>query len=275
LAILSAATRLRLIAVVFLGSLLIAACGQETTTGGGGGPDTLEPGKLTVGSCLDYKPFEYYKGDQLKGFDVEIVEAIGKELDLDVLWKKAAFPTIFTALAGGKFDMVAAASTITAERKQIVDFSKPYYNSRQGFTVNVKETPDLKSTDDLGNGDIVGVQGGTTGKDWAEQNLTKQGVQIKTFDAAPDAFTDLEAGNIAGIINDEPSSQAEVEERSNLRVVQAIDTGEHYGLALPKDNPDLTSAVNDALQKVIDDGTYAQIFKKYFPGVEVPSEYSS
>src|SRR6478672_11216017 len=91
---------------------------------------TLKAGTLTVGSCLDYKPFEFKDAQgNLKGFDVEIMEAIAQKMGLSgVTWVKANFDTIFTALATGqKFDAVAAASTITAAREQIVDFSNPYY----------------------------------------------------------------------------------------------------------------------------------------------------
>src|SRR5207247_2344581 len=152
-------------------------------------------------------------------------------------------------------------------------FSDPYYNARQSLTVNTDNTPDVKSTDDLKSGDVVGVQKGTTGEMWAQDNLASKGVQIKSFTNAPDAFTDLEAGHIVGVINDEPSSESEVESRPSLSVVEPIDTGEHYGLAFSPDNPQLTAAVNGALKEVIADGTYAQIFKKYFPGTPVPPEY--
>jgi ABC-type amino acid transport substrate-binding protein len=237
--------------------------------------DTLVAGKLKVASCLDYKPFEYYEGTTLKGFDVDLTEAIAGKLGLEVQWVKANFDTIFTALAAKQFDLVAAASTITEERQQVVNFSDPYYASEQALTINSVKTPDIASTDDLTSGDTVGVQKGTTGKDWAEANLAPNGVQIRTFDLAPDAFTALEAGQVQGVINDAPSSAAEIETRPSLKIAQQIDTGENYGLAIGKTNPTLLAAVNQALKDLIADGTYAQIFTKYFPGVEVPAQFSA
>ena len=271
---------LRLLAIAAMAVLVFAACGEdEDETPAGGATDegpqfeTLEEGVLQVGSCLEYEPFEYREGGELKGFDVELTEAIAGELALEVKWVKANFDTIFTAVAGGQFDMVAAASTITPERDQEVDFSDPYFNARQGLSANTSETPDIQSTDDLGDGDVVGVQKGTTGKAWAEDNLVAQGVELRTYDAIPDAFTDLEAGNLVAIVNDEPSSVAEVANRQGLEVVQGIDTGEVYGLAFSPDNPELTEAVNQALADLITDGTYASIFETYFPGQEIPPEY--
>ena len=228
-----------------------------------------------MGSCLDYKPFEFVKNGEEMGFDVELAEEIATRLGLEVQWVTANFDTIFTAVAAREFDMVAAASTITEERLAEVDFSEPYFNARQGFSVNTNETPDITSVDDLQEGDVVGVQKGTTGKAWAEENLAPKGIEIKTFDAAPDAFSDLEAGGVVGVVNDEGSSIAEVETRSGLEVVEAIDTDEHYGFAFSKDNPELTAAANEALAEIIADGTYEQIFKKWFPDLPVPEEYAA
>lgn len=264
-------------------ALALAACAEEAAPpAGGGGGGTPEPtfttnqeGILQVGSCLDYPPFESVKGGDEVGFDVDLAEEIASRLGLEVEWVRADFDTIFTAVAGGQFDMVAAASTITPERDKIVDFSDGYYNSRQSLAVNVQETPDIASTDDLGEGDIVGVQKGTTGKDWAAENLEPQGVQIKTFTSATDAFRDLEAGNIAGVLNDEPSSVEIVKDLTGVEVIQAIDTGEVYGFAFSPENPELTEAVNGALGEIIADGTYAEIFGRYFPGVEVPPEFQT
>ena len=236
---------------------------------------TLKEGTLTVGSCLDYRPFEFTKNGELTGFDVEIMEEIASRMGLTgVTWVKANFDTIFIALATGqRFDAVAAASTITPEREQQVDFSEPYYNSRQSLTINKDKTPDVATTDDLKSGDIVGVQKGTTGKDWATDNLAPKGIQVRTYTNVTEAFTDLEAGRIVGVVNDEPSSISETESRPSLEVVEAIDTGEHYGIAINPQNDTLKPAIDASLAALIADGTYAQLFKKYFPTLPLPPEY--
>jgi polar amino acid transport system substrate-binding protein len=275
-----------IVAVLAVLGLIAGACAEEETPGGGGGGGesptpaftTLNEGVLTVGSCLDYKPFESVPpGGEPTGFDVELTVAIADKLGLTVEWRKQNFNTIFTAVSQGQFDMVAAAVTATGkvgrERAQTVDFSDFYYNSEQGFTVNTDKTPEIASVDDLKSGDVVGVQVGTTGEQWAKDNLAPNGVQIKGYTAAPQAFTDLEAGNVAGVINDAPSSAAEVEGRPGLEVVQQIDTNEKYAFAFAKDNTALVDAWNEGLKEVIADGTYATIFAKYFPGVQLPTEY--
>ena len=269
-------------------ALIGTSCGSDeepaaggATSAGGSAPafTTLEQGVLTVGSCLDYPPFESVKGGKEVGFDIDVTEAIAEQLGLQVKWVRANFDTIFTAVAGGQFDMVAAAVTATGktgeERAQTVAFSDYYYNSRQSLSVNTQETPDIQSTDDLGDGDAVGVQRGSTGKIWAEENLQPNGVEVRTYTASPDSFRDLQAGVVQGVINDEPASAEIVTEFPGLEVVEAIDTNEKYAFAFAKDNPALVEAVNGAFQALIDDGTYATIYEKWFPGAPVPEEFQA
>lgn len=241
--------------------------------------ELIEPGVLKVGSCLDFPPFEAVEGGDEVGFDVDLTEEIAERLGLEVEWIRANFDTIFTAVAGHQFDMVAAAVTATGEtgeeRDQEVDFSDLYYNSRQSMAVNTDETPDLTSTDQLGEGDIVGVQRGTTGKIWAEDNLEAQGVELRTYTAVPDAFRDLQAGVITAVINDEPSSAAIVEDFPGTAVVQPIDTNEKYALVFAEDTPNLLEAVNLAFAQIVADGTYEQIYAEWFPGAPVPEEFQA
>jgi ABC-type amino acid transport substrate-binding protein len=278
-------TLVRSMASLVLVALLATACGstdKNNSSGpaaGGGNPapsasfTTVKKGFLTVGSCLDYPPFEYYKKGHLKGFDVDVVEAVAKKLNLKVQWVKSNFNTIFNAVSAHKFDMVAAASTITPERKKVVNFSEPYYNALLSLTINKDKTPTIKSTDDLKKGDIVGVQKGTTNAIWATQNLEPKGIQIKSFTSAPDAMSDLESGRIVGVINDQTSSISIVKNRPSLQVVQPIQANQNYGFAFAPDTPQLTVAVNGALEALINDGSYETIYHRYFPGVPVPKEF--
>lgn len=267
--------------------LVATACAEDETPTGKTTPTagettpaepqfgTIDEGILKVGSCLDYPPFESVEAGDEVGFDVDLSEEIASRLGLTVEWVRADFDTIFTAVASDQFDMVAAASTINDEREEVVDFSDPYYNSRQALVVNTAQTPEITSQADLGEGHIVGVQKGTTGQAYAKENLVPQGVELKTFQAAPDAFRDLEAGNIVAVVNDEPSSAASIADLTGLEIVEPIDTDERYGFAFSPNNPELREAANGALAEIIADGTYATIFETYFPGVEVPSEFQA
>jgi polar amino acid transport system substrate-binding protein len=273
-------TRVWLAALIAVFALIVASCADEDgggetaatgptaetaatgATGETGFPafTTLEDGVLSVGSCLDYVPFEWVEGDDKMGFDVDLTEAIAERLGLTVEWVRSDFVGIFVQVAGGSFDMVAAASTITDDREEKVDFSDSYYNSLQSLTVNAEQTPDITSTDQLGEGDVVNVQKGSTGEIWATENLVPQGVELKAFTSSTDSFRDLEAGNAVGVLNDYDASVGIVSDLPSLEVVQQIDTDEHYGFAFSPSNPELREAWNLALAQVIADGTYEEIY---------------
>lgn len=248
------------------------ATGPTGETGGIPEFSTLQEGVLSVGSCLDYPPFESVEAGQEVGFDVDMVEEIASRLGVTVEWVRADFDTIFTAVAGGQFDMVAAASTITEEREQTVDFSDPYFNSRQALVVNSEETPDLTSYEQLQPGDVVGVQKGTTGAAWARQNLP-DGVEIQTFTSATDGLRALEGGAMTAFVADEPFVAEATADLPSLAVVQGIDTDEKYGFAFSPENPELRDAVNIVLAEMIADGTYAAIYDRWFPGAPLPPEF--
>ena len=239
--------------------------GETATETAGPSFSTLEEGVLTVGSDIPFPPFEFREGGELTGYDVELVEEIASRLNLTTDWRDTAFDTIFTQLAAGRYDLVASATTITPEREEQVNFTTPYYRAQQSLTINSEETPDIQSTEDLGEGDSVAVQTGTTGEAWARENLAPNGVQVRSFPEAPDTYTALEAGNVTGVIFDEPASIAEAENRPALEVVEAIDTDEEYGFGVDPQNEELLDAINGVLQEMIDDGTYQQIYDKYFP----------
>ena len=140
--------------------------------------------------------------------------------------------------------------------------------------MNTNERDDIMSVDDLKEGDVIAVQGGTTGKAWAEENLA-EGIEIRSFPEGPDGYTALEAGEVDGVINDEPTALAEIVEREGLEVVETIETGESYGIAVDPENEELLEAINQALAEIIEDGTYEEIYSKYPdlpPGGNVAAE---
>jgi polar amino acid transport system substrate-binding protein len=292
---------LTFVAILAATSLVFAACGEdeepttpsanETEDSGDGGDaefTLVEPDHLTVGSDIPYPPFEFNDDSgALTGFDVDIVRAIAEKLGLentDDDWLSVNFDTIFQQLqAGNKFDVVAAAVTayapegspafdVTEERKTVVDFTVPIYPSLQSLTVDTEASPDVMGVDDLPDGARVAVQASTTGAFYAEENLTN--VELVRFPRAPQMYQALEAGQVDAVFNDLPVTLEAIKGRDQLQVVEQVETGEEYAIAVAKDNPALLEAMNGALEELFADGTYAEIYEKYFPEQELP-EYAS
>jgi polar amino acid transport system substrate-binding protein len=293
--------RFSLLFVSLLALMLIAAaCGEEEPTDAGsddsgteepaeGEPEynLVEEGVLTVGSDIPYPPFEFEEGGELTGFDVEIVREVADRLGLenpDEAWISTDFGTIFQQLASGsQFDIVAAAVTgyapegtpaseTVAERTAVVDFTVPFYPSLQSLTVDSEASPDITSVDSLPDGARVGVQRATTGAFYAEENLT--GAELVSFEKAPQMYQQLQAGQLDAVFNDLPVTVDSIKDKPGLEIVEQVPTGEEYAIAVSKDNPELTDAINGALEEMFDDGSFAEIYTKYFPEQELP-EYAS
>ncbi len=266
----------RLLWLVLVFALVVAACGDddessETTTGEttatteAASSLTQTPGVLTVGSDIPFPPFEDFDdAGNVIGFDADLVNEMANRLGLTVEWVDTDFDTIFTQLATGQFDVVASATTITPERSQQVNFTDPYYNAQQALTVNTDLTPGLRSVDALGEGFSVAVQTGTTGSDWATENLAPNGVDVVEFPAAPDTYNALEAGQVDAVIFDEPNAVDEAANRAGLEVVDVIDTNEKYGFGVDPAREELLNQLNAAFSAMVDDGTYDAIYSTWF-----------
>lgn len=229
------------------------------------GPSTLEPGVLTVGSDISFPPFEEFDASgEVVGFDAELVNEMARRLDLEVKWVDTSFDTIFTQLATGTFDMVASATTVTAERAEMVNFTNGYFNANQSLVVNTNETPDIQALADLSAGDSVAVQTGTTGAAWATENLAPLGIEVREFPEAPDTYNALEGGQVTGVIFDIDSALGEAEARPGLEVVEEMPTGEVYGFGVNPENTELLDALNGALAEMISDGFYQETYDAWF-----------
>ncbi|MEZ5077395.1 MAG: transporter substrate-binding domain-containing protein [Solirubrobacterales bacterium] len=243
-------------------SLVVAACGGSDD-GGTTAADTEEAesggAPLTVGSDIPYPPFEQGKPGNYTGFDVELLEAVGESIGRPVEFEDTSFDTIFLDLAQGKFDVVASAATITEEREETVDFTNPYYLSEQAILV--KEGSEVDSVEAM-SGATIGVQQGTTGQEFVEEKV--EAGELRKYPQGPDAVNALENGTVEAVVIDIPVAENAVEASSGLEISAAIPTEEEYGFAVKQGETELLEELNEGLATVIEDGTYAQLYEKYF-----------
>ena len=276
---------MRLMAALAAVSLLAAACGddadepdedvtEETADEAvddadeidASGLDLVAEGTLTVCSDIPYAPFEFEDPDAptgYSGFDIELMEAITEVLSLDIAVVATGFEglTSGASMAAGQCDIAASAMTITEERAENVDFADAYYEAKQSLLVPVDAG--IESIDDLVEGLSVGVQSGTTGEIYAQENVP--GAELIAFESSGDLFVALEAGRIDAILQDLPVNAEQARADDAITVVDEFDTEEDYGFAMEKDRADgLVDAINAALAQVRADSTYDTLYDKYF-----------
>jgi ABC-type amino acid transport substrate-binding protein len=249
-------------AVLAIAALGVSAgCGGDDDNGGGGGNELglIQEGKLLIGTDTPYPPFEIGQPPDITGYDIEVGRAVAQKLGLEPTFQDTSFDTIFRDLSQGKFDFVLAATTITPDREQKVDFTDPYYAADQALVV----TPgsDIRTVEDLAD-KTVGAQDGTTGEEYANDETDAS--DVRGFPEGPDAINALKAGQVDATIIDQPVAVDALEKEGGIEIATIIPTGELYGIPVAQDNDALREQMNKALQEMKDDGTLAGLYQKYF-----------
>jgi ABC-type amino acid transport substrate-binding protein len=263
-------SRLLAVLAVLALALVAAGCGGGSDDEGGGGDEGGGKEALTVGSDIPYPPFEEGKAPNYKGFDVGLMEAIGENIGREVEFEDTSFDTIFRDLAQGKFDAVASATTITDEREETVDFTNPYYRSEQAILVK-KGGEAIDSVEGL-KGKTVGVQQGTTGQEFSEEQA--EAGEVRPYPQGPDAVAALRTGAVDAVVIDIPVAENAVEAEPGVEISAAIPTEEEYGFVVKQGETELLDELNEGLKEAMDDGTYAEIYEKWFKH-EPPKEIFS
>lgn len=225
----------------------------------------VEDGKLTVAAELGFAPFESMnpQSGAPEGFDVDIAGEIAKRLGLEVNYLPSQkFDTLVPMIKqGGKADIAIAGITINDERSQSIDFSDPYLDSNQSLVV--KKDSDATAESLNVSGKKIVVQGGTTGEEWATENIPN--ATVVPLDDVAAALAGVQTGLYDGMVVDLPvASNLLSSSYTDLKIAQEIATGEQYGICISKDNPGLKDAVNKVLADMKSDGTMDKLQTKWF-----------
>ena len=220
---------------------------------------TAEGGTLIMGTNATFPPYEYYEGDEIVGIDVEIAQAIGEKLGMEVTVEDMEFDALIPALASNKVDIVAAGMTVTPERQESVNFTDTYATAAQ--VIIVKQGSDIASSEDL-NGKILGVQMGTTGDSLASEI---EGAQVERFNKYFEAIQSVLQGKIDAVIIDSAPAKAFAEKDENLVILDEALSSEDYAKAINQDNTELLDKVNAAIAELDEEGTLDEIVNKYIP----------
>lgn len=264
--------KLTIAAMVVTLGISLAACGKGTTDNKASetkaAKNTLDKDELVVGLDDTFVPmgFKNESGD-IVGFDVDLANAVGKKLNKKIKFQSIDWSMKETELENGNIDLIWNGYSITDERKEKVEFSKPYLNNTQVIVTladsNINAKSDLK-------GKKVGAQNGSTAVDAVEKeaDLMKSfdGGKLVTFEDNNAALMDLEAKRLDAIVVDEILARYYMKARGaeKYKILKDNFGSEQYGVGIRKGDTKFVEAFNKALDEVIADGTAAEISKKWF-----------
>lgn len=244
-----------------------AGCAEEVNTAGqtqaGDEVQLMNDGQLTVCTHLPYEPFQFRDGGEVVGFDVDLVDLVAEELGVEQNLVDTSFEGIETgqSFETGQCDLAAAAITITPERDNVMDFSEGYFDADQALLVQADS--DVESLADL-EGKVLGVQQGTTGEEYATEHAEQHGYDTRQYEDLELLQQGVRNGAVDAGINDNSVLLYATKDNDAVEVSAEFDTGEQYGIAVADGNGALKAKIDEVIEKAKQDGTYDEIYEKWF-----------
>lgn len=219
--------------------------------------------ELVVGSSATYRPFAYESpSKEIVGYDVDIIKAIAQKAGLQIKVVNTPWTGIFAALNNGDVDLVISGVTINDKRKQSYDFTMPYFEARQLIAVQKDST--AKTLKDLA-GKKIGVVTGSTGDDTASREFGKTNPDIRRFESTPVVISELVNSGVDAAIGDNGVIAFRAQEHKQLKTINdPAFPKEYFGVVVKQGNKALLDKLNSGLTAIKADGSYAQIYKKWF-----------
>jgi polar amino acid transport system substrate-binding protein len=252
-------------AVLLVAAIAAGAAAQDV-------PDRIKKaGKLVAATQPNYAPIAYKDPatNQLMGFDIELGEAIAKELGLKIEWQETAFAQMISSLVTGRVDIVIAGMSDLPGRREQVDFVD-YLKSGAQFYTSQANAATIKSASDL-CGKKVGASRSTNWpaqiEEWSKQNCVAKGkpaIAVVGTEGSIDARTQLKSGRLdGGVQGSETLTYFQKLEPNTYVIVGPAFTESLMGIPTSKTEAQLRDAIKGALERLQKNGTYDRIAAKY------------
>lgn len=228
-----------------------------------------DAGILKLSINATYPPMEYKDPDTntFKGLDIDLVDALAAKLGLKVERSDGLFAQLVPALTTGRTAFILSGMTDTPQRQETMDFVN---YMRAGAMFYVLSSSAVKDPIELCGKKVATVRSTTYPgqiKDWSDQNCVAAGkpaIEVVGTESSPDARLQLKQNRVeAAVQGGETIPFTSKQEGGIYRVIGKPLTTVFYGAAFRKTDTAFRDAVADALQALIDDGTYGKIFEKW------------
>jgi polar amino acid transport system substrate-binding protein len=234
------------------------------------GTAMAEGEKIVIGTEGAYPPFNNLESDgSLTGFDIDIAKALCEEMKAQCTFVTQDWEGIIPALISKKFDAIVASMSITAERKEQVDFTNKYYNTPPAIVVP-KDSTITEATEDALDGKTLGAQSATTHSNYAEAHMKKS--ELKLYPTSEEYKLDIVNGRIDGVIDDVvvlsqwlKAADGACCKLLGVLPIDPVINGEGAGIAVRKGDDALREKFNAAIDAIRKNGKYKEINDKYFP----------
>ena len=241
-------------------ALSLVACGNADNNEGDDGKKTF-----VMGIDPEYPPFSYLdENGEYAGFDVEICKAACDLLGWDFEVFSVNWDQKLVQLNGKECDCIWSGMTILDSMKDAgYVISAPYYDNTQ--VIMVKEGSDIKSSADLA-GKVVAVQLGTSGESLLKGDLADMAAtfdELTTCDSFLKCFTELDSNGVDAVFVDKPVAESYAAKNEGFTIIDENLGAEQYGIAFRADDAELCASIEDAVAKLVENGTYAEIAEKY------------
>jgi len=214
-------------------------------------------GTLLIATEGAFPPFNYFKDDQVQGFEIDLVNEMAKRLGLKTKWQAKSFDGLLIGLEQDRYDFVAASHAITPEREKAVSFLPPHYCSG-GEIVSLIGGP--KTIQDL-KGKKVAAQVSSIYPKFLETHTEAK--EVRTFPTDPDVIQALLAHKVDAAVTDRFLVKQMTKSHPELQIGDVANL-EKNAMATKNGNTELHKKLVDALKTIFDDGTYKKISQKYF-----------
>jgi polar amino acid transport system substrate-binding protein len=244
--------------------LMLAGCNNSSAPAENADADTATeaPMNIKIATESSYKPFSYTDADgKLIGYEIELVDALCAQMKAECEVISQDWDGLIPGLNAQKFDAAIAGMSITPERKEVVDFSDPYFHS--GIILIGKKGDDL-SVDSL-KGQPIASQRSTVASQYLQDEHAD--ADIKLYDTQDNAYLDLTSGRVRGMMSDKVTGtdwlKTEAGSGYEIKGQEISSDDDAMGIAFRKGDP-LVAKFNAALAELKDNGTYDQITGSYF-----------